>query len=128
MSSPPRPAVTSGQSAAPTRYCGWKPPPGRHRCAAFRPMWAGMPGRSRQVPPEQAVASFGSASAFLLALARALDGRDFPYLCQSWLKALPVRASVLLPRPLRCRVYAIVSGREGIAVDRLGDIDLDKVA
>jgi hypothetical protein len=87
-----------------------------------------MAHRSRHVPPEEAVASFDSASAFLLALARALDGRDFPYLGQSWLKALPVRASVLLPRPLRCRAYALASGSEGVAVDRLGDIDLDEVA
>jgi hypothetical protein len=80
------------------------------------------------VPPEESVASFDSASAFLLALARALDGRDFPYLGQSRWKALPVRASVLLPRPLRWRAYALASGREGVAVDRLGDIDLDDVA
>jgi hypothetical protein len=87
-----------------------------------------MPRRSRHVPPEEAVASFDSASAFLLALARTLDGREFPYLGQSRWKALPVRASVLLPRSLRCRAYAIASGREGVAVDRLGDIDLDEVA
>src|SRR3954447_13572269 len=87
-----------------------------------------MPGGSRQVPPEQAVASFDSASAFFLALARALDGRDFPYLGQSRWKALPVRASALLPRGLRWRAYALASGREGVAVDRLGDIDLDEVA
>jgi hypothetical protein len=87
-----------------------------------------MPGRGHHVPPEEAVASFDSASAFFLALARALDGRDFPYLGQSRWKALPVRASVLLPRSLRCRAYAIASGREGIAVDRLVDIDLDEVA
>jgi hypothetical protein len=87
-----------------------------------------MPRRGRHVAPEQAVASFDSASAFLLALARALDGRDFPYLGQSRWKALPVRASVLLPRPLRWWAYARASGREGVAVDRLGDIDLDEVA
>jgi hypothetical protein len=80
------------------------------------------------MPPEKAVASFDSASAFFLALARALDGRDFPYLGQSRWKALPVRASALLPRGLRWRAYALASGREGVAVDRLGDIDLDEVA
>ena len=51
--------------------------------------------------PEQAVASFDSASAFLMALARALNGQDFRYLGQARWKALPVRASVLLPRSLR---------------------------
>ncbi len=80
------------------------------------------------MPPQKAVASFDSASAFFLALARALDGRDFPYLGQSRWKALPVRASALLPRGLRWRAYALASGREGVAVDRLGDIDLDEVA
>src|SRR3954447_13975674 len=87
-----------------------------------------MPRRRGHVPPEEAVASFDSASAFLLALAGALDGRDFPYLGQSRWKAVPVRASALLPRGLRCRAYAIASGREGVAVDRLGDVDLDDVA
>src|SRR5215212_11200353 len=87
-----------------------------------------MPRRSPPVPPEEAIASFDSASAFLLALARALDGRDFPYLGQSRWKALPVRASVVLPRSLRWWAYARASGREGVAVDRLGDIDLDEVA
>src|SRR3954463_12513586 len=87
-----------------------------------------MPGRASRMAPEKAVASFDSASAFLRALARALDGRDFPYLGQSRWKALPVRASALLPPPLRCRAYALASGREGVAVDRLGDIDLDVVA
>ena len=87
-----------------------------------------MTRRDRRVPPEEAVASFDSASAFLMALARALDRRDFPYLGQSRWKALPVRASALLPRPLRCRAYAIAGGREGVAVERLGYIDLDDVA
>lgn len=84
--------------------------------------------RNRHLRPEEAVASFDSASAFFLALARAIEGRDFPYLGQPRWKTLPVRASVLLPPPLRCRAYAVASGREGVAVDRLGDIDLDEVA
>lgn len=87
-----------------------------------------MSRRNRRVGPEDAVASFDSASALFLALARALDGRDFPYLGQSWLKVPPVRASALLPRPLRCRAYAIASGSEAVAVPRLGDIDLDEAA
>ncbi|MGY1762445.1 hypothetical protein ACI79G_16195 [Geodermatophilus sp. SYSU D00779] len=87
-----------------------------------------MRRRDRRLRPQEAVASFDSASAFLRALARALDGGDFPYLGQSRLKALPVQASALLPSRLRCRAYAIASGREGVAVDRLGDIDLDEVA
>jgi hypothetical protein len=82
----------------------------------------------RGVRPDQAVASFDSASAFLLALGRALRGQDFPYLGQPRWQALPVRASALLPRGLRCRAYAVASGREGVPVERLGDIDLDDVA
>ncbi|MDT0276110.1 hypothetical protein [Blastococcus goldschmidtiae] len=80
------------------------------------------------VPPEKAVASFDSASAFLTALARALDGRDFPYLGQSRFKVPLVRASALLPLGLRRRVYAFVSGREGVPPDRLDQVDLEQVA
>ena len=80
------------------------------------------------VPPEKAVASFDSASAFLTALARALDGRDFPYLGQSRLKVPLVRASALLPLALRRRVYAIASGREGVPPERLDQVDLEQVA
>jgi hypothetical protein len=74
------------------------------------------------------VASFDSASAFLAALARALEHRDFPYLGQSWLKVPPVYASQFLPERLRRRAYAIASGREGVRPGRLGGIDLERVA
>jgi hypothetical protein len=84
--------------------------------------------RGHGVRSDDAVASFDSASAFLLALARALRGQDFPHLGQPRWKAVPVRASALLPRGLRCRAYAIASGREGNPAERLGDIDLDEVA
>ncbi|CCG02848.1 hypothetical protein [Blastococcus saxobsidens] len=80
------------------------------------------------VPPEKAIASFDSSSAFLTALARALDGRDFPYLGQSSLKVPLVRASALLPLSLRRRVYAIASGQEGVPPDRLDQVDLERVA
>lgn len=82
----------------------------------------------RTVRPDKAFADFDSASALLLALTRALDGKPFPYLGQSLLKALPVRASALLPRALRCRAYAIASGSEANPTKRLGDIDLSAVA
>ncbi|RFU20412.1 hypothetical protein [Geodermatophilus marinus] len=84
--------------------------------------------RGGHVRPEDAVASFDSASALLLALARALDGQDFPHLGQARWKAALVRASALLPPPLRCRAYAVASGREGLPAHRLGDVDLDEVA
>jgi hypothetical protein len=78
--------------------------------------------------PDQAVATFDSATAFLSSLARALDHRDFPYLGQPRHKALLVRASTALPRPLRQRVYALASGREGVPPERLGEVDLQQVA
>lgn len=84
--------------------------------------------RSGARPPERCVAAFDSASAFLSALARALQGRDFPHLGQSPLKAPLVRASALLPLRLRRRTYAIASGREGVPPHRLGDVDLAAVA
>ena len=80
------------------------------------------------LPPEKAVASFDSASALLTALARALQGQDFPHLGQSRLKVPLVRAGALLPLPLRRRVYAKASGREGVPPGRLGRIDLERVA
>lgn len=80
------------------------------------------------VPPQQAVAAFDSASAMLAALARALQGQDFPHLGQSRLKVPLVRASALLPVGLRRRVYAIASGREGVRPERLDQVDLERVA
>lgn len=80
------------------------------------------------LPPEKAIASFDSASALLTALGRALEGRDFPYLGQSRLAASLVRASTVLPLGLRRRVYARASGREGVRPNRLGEVDLERVA
>jgi len=82
----------------------------------------------RQVSPEDAVAAFDSASAFLTSLARSLQQRDFPYLGQSRLRVPLVYASGLLPVPLRRRAYALASGREGVEPERLGAIDMDEVA
>jgi hypothetical protein len=82
----------------------------------------------RPVRPQDAVASFDSASAFLASLARALEHRDFPYLGQSRWKVPPVYASRFLPEPVRRRAYAIASGREGVRPGRLGGIDLERVA
>lgn len=82
----------------------------------------------KAVRPQDAVASFDSASAFLASLARALDGRGFPHLGQSRLKVPLVYASAALPTPLRRRAYAIASGREAIPVERLHTINLQQVA
>jgi hypothetical protein len=85
-------------------------------------------GSARSVPPQDAVASFDSASAFLESLARALQQRDFPHLGQSRLKVPLVLASRALPLGLRRRAYSIASGREGVRPHRLGDVDLADAA
>jgi hypothetical protein len=74
------------------------------------------------------VASFDSASAMLLATARFLLGQDFAHLGQPAVKALPVRASTLLPKRTRQRVYGILGALEGSRPEELGDIDLEDVA
>ena len=86
------------------------------------------PKRIRRVPPENSVAAFDSASAFLTSLALALHHEDFDYLGQSRLKVPLVYASKALPGPLRRRAYAMASGREGVAPDRLEGVDLEQVA
>jgi hypothetical protein len=85
-------------------------------------------GSARPVPPQNAVASFDSASAFLGSLARALQQRDFPHLGQSRLKVPLVLASKALPLGLRRRAYSMASGREGIRPNRLGGVDLADAA
>jgi hypothetical protein len=78
--------------------------------------------------PADAVASFDSASAMLLATARYLRGQDFAHLGQPARKALPVRASTLLPTRMRQSVYGVLGALEGSRPTDLGDIDLDGVA
>ncbi len=108
--------------------------PGRRRCAGSPSGPPDVASATRKDPstkavrPKDAVASFDSATAFLTSLARALDGREFPYLGQSRLKVPLVRASAALPSPLRRRAYAIASGAEGVPPERLGAVDLQRVA
>jgi hypothetical protein len=78
--------------------------------------------------PADAVASFDSASAMLLALSRFLRGQDFAHLGQPSVKTWPVRASSLLPKRLRQSVYAVAGALEGSRAGQLGDIDMDDVA
>src|SRR4051795_5232698 len=87
-----------------------------------------QPKRIRSVTPEDSVAAFDSASAFLTSLSRALHHEDFAYLGQSRLKVPLVYSSKALPVPLRRRVYAKASGREGVTPDRLAGVDLEQVA
>jgi hypothetical protein len=84
--------------------------------------------RIRSVPPEDSVAAFDSASAFLSSLSRALHHEEFPYLGQSRWKVPLVYASRALPEALRRRAYAVASGREGVPPERLDGVDLEQVA
>jgi hypothetical protein len=80
------------------------------------------------VRPRRSIAAFDSATAMLLALSAALEERPFEYLGQSPVTAPLVYASWLLPLPLRRRVYAFVTGSEGLPARRLRDVDLEQVA
>jgi hypothetical protein len=88
----------------------------------------GVRHRNDVLDPADVVAAFDSASAFLDALARALRQESFPRLGQARWKVPLVLAGQLLPGGLRRRAYATFSGREGIAPDRLGEVDMAAVA
>lgn len=79
------------------------------------------------LPAGRVVAAFDSASAFLRATARALDGRDFARLGQGRLPALGARLTGLLPGRLRRQVYTTFGAREGLPADRLRDVDGEAV-
>lgn len=69
--------------------------------------------------PPPAIATFDSATTMAMAVARSLDGQDFPDLGQSrWLHA-PVAMSDVLPRGLRSHVFAVAGAREGVRPDRI---------
>lgn len=80
------------------------------------------------LPARRSIASFDSATAMSTALARALQGRPFPHLGQSPLKAPLVYASGLLPLQLRRHVYAYITGSEGVPPPKLPDVNLEHVA
>ena len=76
----------------------------------------------------QAVAGFDTAAVMLHALARFLRGRDFPDLGRP--RELPtlVRASALLPRPWRQRLYAWALASEALDPKSLDRVDSEAVA
>jgi hypothetical protein len=78
--------------------------------------------------PRDVVALFDSATVLHAALAAALRGEPFPHLGNSPLAAAAVRAGGRLPWPVVRRVYTRVGASEGVAPDRLGDVDLEAVA
>jgi hypothetical protein len=74
------------------------------------------------------VAAFDSALGTIRVLGAALHGRDLPRLGQGPAAAAAVRASGLLPRALRRRVYARAGAAEGVPPEALGTVDLAAVA
>lgn len=78
--------------------------------------------------PPPAIATFDSATAMAMAIARSVEGRDFPDLGQSrWLHA-PVAASDLLPRGLRSHLFAMAGAREGVRPDHIERVSSAKLA
>jgi hypothetical protein len=78
--------------------------------------------------PEQTVAGFDSASAMLEATARGLRGQNFDRLGRGRGFAALLRAADLLPLGVRQRLYAVAGGAEGVAPERLGEVDAEAVA
>ncbi len=85
------------------------------------------PGR-HTLDPSKVVASFDSASALHAAIAAALRGRPFPHLGNPTAYARAARVAGRLPWPLLRRIYARIGAAEGIAPERLGEVDMDQVA
>jgi hypothetical protein len=78
--------------------------------------------------PADSVAAFDSALGTVSLLAAALQGHDLPRLGQGRAGAAGVRATSLLPAPLRRRAYARAGSREGVPASGLADVDLAAVA
>ena len=78
--------------------------------------------------PADSVALFDSATALLAALSAALQGRAYPHVGQSALRARLVRAGGHLPWSLLRQIYTRVGAAEGVDPTRLGDVDLAAVA
>jgi hypothetical protein len=77
---------------------------------------------------ESSVAAFDSALGTVALVAAALRGRDLPRLGQGRLAATGVRATSLLPEPLRRVAYARAGAAEGVPADELDEVDLAAVA
>jgi hypothetical protein len=84
--------------------------------------------RSGPLPPEKVVASFDSATILHAALVAALEGRPFPHVGNPAAAAAAIRVGGHLPWPLLRRLYTRIGASEGIAPQRLGDVDLAGVA
>ena len=80
------------------------------------------------LPPQDVVASFDSASVLHAGLAAALRGERFPNLGHGPAAAFAVRTAGRLPWPLLRRIYTRIGASEGLDPARLGDLDLASVA
>lgn len=78
--------------------------------------------------PDKMVASFDSATGLLGAISAALRGESFPRLGQSALQGAGVRTAGHLPWPVLRRIYTRMGAAEGIAANRLADVDMAAVA
>jgi hypothetical protein len=80
------------------------------------------------LPAEDVVASFDSATVLHAGLAAALRGERFPNLGHGPLTALAVRTAGRLPWPVLRQIYIRIGASEGLDPARLGDVDLSSVA
>src|SRR5690625_3132080 len=78
--------------------------------------------------PQDAIASFDSATALHGATAAALRGQPFSHLGNSALLGTVMRIGGRLPWPILRRLYARAGAAEGIDPKRLGDVDMAAVA
>jgi hypothetical protein len=74
------------------------------------------------------IANFDSASVMLRALARFLDGKDFPALGQPRALQQIVRFADYLPRRVRERAFALGGALEGVAPDDAGRVNAAEIA
>jgi hypothetical protein len=78
--------------------------------------------------PSSVVASFDSATVLHAAVMSALRGEPFPHLGHNGAVAAGVRVGGRLPWPVLRRLYTRIGASEGLAPERLGDVDLAAVA
>jgi short-subunit dehydrogenase len=90
-------------------------------CASVSGGW-----RKKSDPP--GVTKFDSSAAMLRALARYLEGKDFPALGQPRLLQYPVSLANWIPRKARELVFARLGATEGVAPQRIGNVNTAAIA
>jgi hypothetical protein len=92
------------------------------------PGGASVSGGWRSPPDPRGLAKFDSAAAMLRALARCLNGKDFPALGQSPLAQYPVSLANWVPRKARTDLFARLGVTEGVAADETGQVSTAAIA